>query len=125
MNAKRWLLAGAFLIVGFCLGAVAAVLTVEQNRQWLEISYHRYRMKRLEGRPAPQVETSTLNGDRWNLGSKRGKVVVIDFFTTWCAPCRMTLSTLDKAYRKYGSRTDFEIVCVSLDEDPELVRQYV
>jgi thiol-disulfide isomerase/thioredoxin len=56
------------------------------------------------------------DGQKFDLKSLRGKVVLIDFFATWCGPCLEEVPNLQKAYREYHDR-GFEIVSISIDED--------
>lgn len=53
-----------------------------------------------------------------NLGSSKGKTVLIDFWASWCAPCRLANKKLSNLYRQYKNE-NFEIVGISLDSDRE------
>jgi thiol-disulfide isomerase/thioredoxin len=61
-----------------------------------------------------QFTATDLSGRRWTSSNLRGKVVLLDFWATWCAPCLADLPLL-QALRAKHSRTDFEIVGISLD----------
>jgi len=50
------------------------------------------------GRPAPEFRLSDLDGTIHKLSDHRGKVVVLDFWATWCQPCKMSLPLVDKAF---------------------------
>ena len=59
-----------------------------------------------------------------SLAEYRGKVVYLDFWDSWCAPCRESLPALD-ALREEFSRAEFEIVAVNLDADPAAGRRFL
>jgi cytochrome c biogenesis protein CcmG, thiol:disulfide interchange protein DsbE len=53
------------------------------------------------GQPAPALVVPELNGQTFDLAALRGKVVVINFWATWCPPCRQEMPTLDAFYQRY------------------------
>lgn len=63
------------------------------------------------------LDLSTLDGGRWSLNDNRGKVVLVNFWATWCPPCRMETPGLVAAHRKFAGR-GFTVVGITLDEDP-------
>jgi cytochrome c biogenesis protein CcmG, thiol:disulfide interchange protein DsbE len=67
------------------------------------------------GRPAPSFKAVTLGGEQFDLSKLRGKVVLINFWATWCAPCRKEMPALDAFYRRYRGE-GLEMIAVSLDE---------
>ncbi len=66
------------------------------------------------GAEAPDIALPSPSGDTIVLSSLRGKVVLLDFWASWCAPCRYENPNLVKNYKKYRDR-GFEIYQVSLD----------
>ncbi len=68
------------------------------------------------GRPAYEIALTSPKGDTVSLSSLQGKVVLIDFWASWCGPCRLSNRHLVKLYSKYKSK-GFEIYGVSLDEN--------
>ena len=68
------------------------------------------------GSPAPEISLNSLDGKAVALSSLKGKIVLIDFWASWCGPCRRENPRLTEIYRKYKDRK-FEIVGVSLDDD--------
>lgn len=68
------------------------------------------------GNEAPELILPTPNDKDFALSSLRGKVVLIDFWASWCGPCRKELPNVKRAYEKYKNK-GFEILGVSLDKD--------
>lgn len=73
------------------------------------------------GDAAPEIEMADRDGNLVKLSDLRGKVVLIDFWASWCGPCRRENPHVVNAYRQYGPR-GFEVFSVSLDKtrDPWL-----
>lgn len=67
---------------------------------------------------APDIQLKNLEGKEVKLSSLRGKIVLIDFWASWCGPCRKENPNVVNVYNKYKSK-GFEILGVSLDEDQE------
>ena len=68
------------------------------------------------GNEAPELILPMPNDKDLALTSLRGKVVLVDFWASWCAPCRKELPNVNRAYEKYKNK-GFEILGVSLDKD--------
>jgi len=66
------------------------------------------------GDAAPALEVPELDGQTFNLGAQRGKVVVVNFWATWCPPCREEMPALDAFYRRYHGQ-GLELIGVSAD----------
>jgi thiol-disulfide isomerase/thioredoxin/Cu/Ag efflux protein CusF len=72
---------------------------------------------RLASFSAPDFSLPTLSGAPIHLSALRGKVVLINFWVTWCGPCRAEMSTLDALYQQYRDR-GLEVLAVNLDTAP-------
>ena len=70
----------------------------------------------VEGAKFPDFDEKDVNGKPFNLAAYKGKVVLIDFWATWCGPCVGELPNVLKAYEKHHAK-GFEIVGISLDSD--------
>jgi len=67
------------------------------------------------GAVAPDFNGTTLNGDTFSLHGIKAKVKLVDFWASWCAPCRQEMPNVVKIYKKY-CESGLEIIGVSLDE---------
>ena len=74
-------------------------------------------------RPVPAVPIARLGGGALDLASFRGKVVLINFWATWCPACRTELPILDRLAG--NGRADLAIVAVATDRDRSLVAPFV
>ncbi|HUX66195.1 MAG TPA: TlpA disulfide reductase family protein [Terriglobales bacterium] len=66
--------------------------------------------------PAPVLEATTLNGQHISLAALRGKVVLLNFWATWCGPCRQEIPEFEQLQRKYAGK--LQVVGLSVDELP-------
>jgi len=83
------------------------------------------RVKSSAGYLAPQFTLRNLDGNRVSLDSFKGQVVVLNFWATWCVPCRIEMPAFEKLYRRYRSE-GVTVLGVSLDKGAdEKVRNFV
>ncbi len=76
------------------------------------------------GKPAaPSFSAKTLKGDVFDSAAQTGKVVLLDFWATWCPPCRESIPVIQRLHEKYGARG--LVVLGVTDEDPDHVRAFV
>ena len=72
-----------------------------------------------------EFRLSGLRGDTLHLASLRGKVLVLDFWATWCAPCRVQHPMLEQIKMKYKHHPEVAFVSISTDSDRALVRPFL
>jgi len=68
--------------------------------------------------PAPDFTLASRSGGKVELTQLRGQVVMINFWASWCGPCRQEMPLLDKMYRKYKP-AGFTLVGVNVETDPK------
>ena len=78
----------------------------------------------LLNRPAPQFVRTDVEGTRIDLAQYRGRVVLLNFWATWCAPCRIEMPLFVQWQQQYGPR-GLEIIGVSIDDSEAPVRPFV
>ena len=77
----------------------------------------------LLGKPL-EIKGTEMDGTKFDWAKYRGKVVLIDFWATWCGPCRAELPNVKKNYKLYHDR-GFEVVGISLDDDREALEKFL
>lgn len=75
------------------------------------------------GSPAPAFSLPDLDGRNISLDQYRGKVVLLDFWATWCGPCRMTMPLMEQLQKEFADA--LTLFAVNLGESPESVREFL
>ena len=70
----------------------------------------------LTGQAAPDFVLKSSTGDNLRLSEYRGDVVMVNFWATWCGPCRQEMPLLDELYSRY-ERVGFSLLGVNIDDD--------
>ena len=77
------------------------------------------------GDTAPGFELTTLSGETFNLEAHRGKIVLINFFATWCPPCREELPYLEKQIFQAFDPEKLAVVVIGREEDDKIIQPFV
>jgi len=102
---------------------------VEDDRSNRPISLPDISMKLLTypkvGEPAPLFEAESFDSKTINLGDLHGKVVLLDFWATWCAPCIGQIPKLKEVYDSFSPNPRFVMIGMSVDSDIEKAKKFV
>lgn len=109
--------ARALLFSFAILGVVAALYSVRHNHS------PRVTGGASANQLAPDFVLPQLDGQELRLSSYRGKVVLLDFWASWCEPCRVETPHLIELQQKYGDQ-GLEIIGVSMDDSPDPARAF-
>ena len=74
---------------------------------------------------APDFVLHDVDGQPLGLADLRGKVVLLNFWATWCPPCKAEMPDLEALHRTYGADKDFVVLGVNVEEDPAAVKAFV
>ena len=99
---------------------------------WLDAELARRRderkaaaLKSLVDRPLPKLTLTTVDGRPFDMAALRGKIVLLDFFASWCGICRAELPHLKTSYAQYQNDPGVVFLLVSIDEDAKRLQRYL
>lgn len=75
----------------------------------------------LVGKPAPEIELDMLDGSRFQLSKMQNKVIILDFWASWCGPCLQVMPQVDKVAAEFADQ-GVELVAVNLEEKEERIQ---
>lgn len=70
------------------------------------------------GKPFPELDLTDTSGNKLSISSLKGKVVLLDLWSSWCVSCREEIPALIKLFKKYNSK-GFEVIGISMDDNKE------
>jgi peroxiredoxin len=77
------------------------------------------------GQSAPDFTCKTITGEEFSLSQQKGKVVLINFFATWCGPCQTELPHLQKGIQQqYADRKDFRLIVIGREHNAEELEKF-
>lgn len=94
-------------MLGLCLVFSAAATAAPQN----------------PGSAAPQFTLKDINGKEVSLSSFKGKVIILDFWATWCGPCRSEIPDFIALQKEYGSK-GLQMIGISVDKDKDILVKF-
>ena len=109
-------IAGVTMVALLALGLVAVSASAQQRGA---------DTTSLEGKPAPAFSLQTVQGKDMDLAKDKGNVVVLDFWATWCGPCRVSLPHLNElSENKELAEKGLKVYAVNLREDKDTAKGY-
>jgi len=96
----------------------AATLAAEDDFTRLKVS------RAGEGTPVPAFELTTINGKTVELTSLRGKVIVLNFWATWCGPCKEEMPALDRLSRRFDP-ADVAVLTITAEHEDTRIKQFM
>ena len=114
-RSRRWFLLP--VVAGVLIVTVALAIKLVQGDQSLgEVALHPY--------PAPDFSMTTFSGQPFSLQSQRGKVVVLNFWASWCVPCQQEAATLESSWQRYQS-AGVVFAGVDIKDTPDAARTFL
>lgn len=74
------------------------------------------------GQPAPSFKLFDMHSQEISLEKYKGKIILLDFWATWCTPCRMTMPVVEKLSKEFPD--DMVVLAVNLRESKDVVEEY-
>ena len=105
------------LLVGAVLAIIVAAGLYLINRYWIHPAVMIQANGDSEHPDAPGISLTDIQGKRLDLADYKGKVVLLDFWATWCGPCRAEIPGFVVLQEKYASQ-GFSVIGISMDDEP-------
>jgi cytochrome c biogenesis protein CcmG/thiol:disulfide interchange protein DsbE len=116
-HPARWIAGG----VGLVVASLAVVLALNVGKDPRADATH----SRLVGRPVPAFSLPTLDGKEVGSAALAGKTVIVNFWNSWCQPCRQELPALRTYYAQHANEPDLVMIGIVRDDTTDAVRSAV
>jgi thiol-disulfide isomerase/thioredoxin len=108
------------VLVGALLAIILVVGLYYVNRYWIAPAVKAQPKGDENHPPAPAFSLTDITGQPLKLSDYQGKVVALDFWATWCGPCRIEIPGFIELQKRYGAQ-GFTMIGISMDDSPEPV----
>ena len=105
-------------------GAIGLALLLLAGLVWAVLGSERPTEPVGEGHPAPDFTLARLDDGEVSLAALRGRVVLVNFWATWCKPCEDEMPAMQRLYDALAGGDGFELLAVSVDEGDDEVRAF-
>ena len=75
----------------------------------------------LVGQPAYAFQLEMLDGSQFDLAARKGRILVLDFWATWCGPCMQTMPLVEEVVRSFADK-QVDLVAVNMEEQPQTIK---
>ena len=116
-HRARWIA----LAVGACVAVLAVVLASQVGTDPRADTTR----SQLVGKDAPSYDLPTLDGNQVRSSDLAGKVVVVNFWNSWCQPCLQEYPALVEFHRRHGGDPNFVMIGIVRDDTESAIRRYV
>lgn len=106
------------VIAAIVISAAIAILA-----GWALFAYNRSLKVAVVGDVAPNIKTTTITFQMFQLQSLRGEPVFLNYFTPWCIPCQQETPDIIKFAKQYGNR--IHMVMIDRGDSPNMIRDYI
>ena len=129
MKPRKWIILGAILLVAVSLISLYLYTSSSRAKKVEEERYKSFFSSLGIQKISPPVKTKDftledLEGSAVNLRDFQGKVVLLNFWATWCGPCRYEMPAMEKLWQKFKEE-DFVILAVDLREGKEKASSFI
>lgn len=115
MVNRRWYRLGGIALLAGTMGLMGCPITGNQVKTGGQTGGSKSAMKDVSGETAPDFTLQDLKGQSHSLSQYKGKVVLLNFWATWCGPCKKEFPHFQRFLKKYEAK-GFKILAVSIDD---------